>query len=65
MDTELRELGGEVDQVTREKATMNTKKCTVDLQYCQRVEVALQRHATNGTASSADCGLGWSILGGG
>lgn len=36
-DAELGKLGGEVDRVAREKVTMNTIKCTVDLRYCQRV----------------------------
>jgi hypothetical protein len=36
-DTELGKLGGEVDRVAREKVTMNTIKCTIDLRYCQRV----------------------------
>lgn len=37
-DAELRKLGGEVDRVAREKVTMNTIKCTIDLRYCQRVK---------------------------
>jgi hypothetical protein len=36
-DAELGKLGGEEDRVAREKVTMNTIKCTVDLRYCQRV----------------------------
>jgi len=36
-DAELGKLGGEVGRVAREKVTMNTIKCTIDLRYCQRV----------------------------
>ena len=36
-DTEPGKLGGEVDRVAREKVTMNTIKCTIDLPYRQRV----------------------------
>jgi hypothetical protein len=36
-DAELGKLGGKVDRVAREKVTMNTIKCTIDLRYCQRV----------------------------
>jgi hypothetical protein len=37
-DTEVGKLGGEEDRVAREKVTMNTIKCTVDLRYCQRIK---------------------------
>lgn len=36
-DAEPGKLGGEVDRVAREKVTMNTIKCTIDLPHCQQV----------------------------